>query len=86
MSVALNNATIRDELVITPTDDTEIDKTYADGFYCGSDGTVTFSYKTNPTIKHTKTFIAGDTWFGDIYSIDATGTTVTPMTGLRLDK
>ena len=86
MSVALNNATIKGELAITKADDTKINETFADGFYVGSSGTVTFSYKSYPSVKHVKTFSAGDTWFGDIFSIDATGTTAGLINGLRLDK
>ena len=59
---------------------------YNDGFYVGGAGNVTFSYISYPTVKHTKTFSAGDTWFGEIYSIDSTSTTATSITGLRLDK
>lgn len=86
MSVALNNATIKGELAITPADDVKINETYADGFYIGTGGTITYSYKTYPTVKHQKVFLDGDTWFGDIYSIDATGTAALGITGLRLDR
>ena len=86
MSVRINNAIIKGETSIAPADDTEIVDPYNDGFYVGGSGNVVFSYKDTPTVKHTKTFVAGDTWFGEIYTIDATSTTATSITGLRLNK
>ena len=84
MSVALNNAVIRDEQNYAKADDVQVPAPYRDGFYVKTIGNVVFSYKNSPTIKHTKTFAAGDTWFADeIYSIDATGTTAT-VTIIRL--
>lgn len=86
MGVALNNAIPRQERDYTPVDDTQVTAPYRDGFYVKTDGDVRFSYKEEPTVKHTKTFVAGDTWFADeIYSIDATGTTAT-VTIIRLAK
>ena len=84
MSVQISNAIVKAEQAITPADDTEVDKFYSDGFYIGGAGTVTFSYKSNPTVKIIKTFADGDTWFGDIYSIDSTGTTAASINGIRL--
>ena len=86
MSVAINNATIKGEVSVTPADDTEVAAPYNDGFYIGSTGAITFSYIDTPTVKHLKSFNTGDTWFGEIYSIDATGTTATLITGLRLNR
>jgi hypothetical protein len=85
MSVNVNNAIIKSETAITPTDDTEVAAPHNDGFYVGTGGDVTFSYIYAPTVKHTKTFNDGDTWFGRIYSIDATSTTATGITGIHLD-
>lgn len=85
MSVKVNNAIVKGETSITPADDTEVAAPYNDGFYVGGAGVVRFSYIANPTVKITKTFSAGDTWFGEIYSIDATTTTATSITGLWLD-
>ena len=86
MSVALNNAVIRGEKAIAPANDAEIASPFNDGFYVGTGGTVTFSYVSAPTVKHTKTFADGDTWFANkIFSIDATGTLASNITGLRLN-
>ena len=86
MSVAINNAIIKGEVSVTPADDTEVAAPYNDGFYVGGGGAVTFSYIDTPTVKHVKTFNPGETWFGEIFSIDTTGTTATLINGIRLNQ